>query len=149
MAEELALPVVIHVRDAHADALATLARHRENRGVIHSFSGDAQTARAYLDLGWHLSFNGMLTYKGNDALRAAAQIVPADRLLVETDAPYLPPVPHRGRRCVPSMTAATCALLADLRGERDDDLRAWTTRNACALFGWELPPEWAVAKSGH
>ena len=149
LAENLSLPVVIHIRDAHADGLATLARHRGNRGVIHSFSGDAQRARAYLDLGWHLSFNGMLTYKGNDALREAARIIPADRLLVETDAPYLPPVPHRGRRCLPGMTADTCALLADLRGERDDDVRAWTTRNACTLFGWELPPEWAAAKPGH
>lgn len=148
------LPVVIHVRegskgegrDAHVDTIAALARHPDNRGVIHSFAGNALQARAYLDLGWHLSFNGMLSYKGNDALREAARITPADRLLVETDAPYLPPMPHRGRRCDPGMVGLTSALLAEIRGERDDDVRAWTTRNACKLFGLELPPEWAAAK---
>ncbi len=147
------LPVVIHVRegtagdgrDAHADTLALLARHRGNRGVIHSFAGTPEHARAYLNLGWHLSYNGMLTYKANDVLREAARITPADRLLLETDAPYLPPIPHRGRRCDPSMIAITCARLAEIRGERDDDVRAWTTRNACKLFGLELPPEWAAA----
>lgn len=151
------LPVVIHVRegtagdgrDAHADTLALLARHPGNRGVIHSFAGTADHARAYLDLGWHLSYNGMLTYKGNEALREAARITPADRLLIETDAPYLPPIPHRGRRCDPGMITITCALLAELRGERDDDVRAWTTRNACRLFQLELPPEWAAAKMSH
>lgn len=148
------LPVVIHVRegsagdgrDAHTDTLELLARHPDNRGVIHSFAGTAQHARAYLDLGWHLSYNGMLTYKNNDALREAARITPADRLLLETDAPYLPPIPHRGRRCEPSMMTITSALMAELRGERDDDIRAWTTRNACKLFRLDLPPEWAAAK---
>ena len=144
------LPVIIHVRegtagdgrDAHVDTLELLSRHRQNRGVIHSFAGTAAHARAYLELGWHLSFNGMLTYKANDELREAARITPADRLLVETDAPYLPPIPHRGRRCDPGMITITCARLAEIRGERDDDVRAWTTRNACKLFGLELPPEW-------
>lgn len=153
LAHRQRLPVVIHVRqgtagdgrDAHADTLALLARHRDNRGVIHSFAGTPAHARAYLDLGWHLSYNGMLTYKANDVLREAARITPADRLLLETDAPYLPPIPHRGRRCDPSMITITCARLAEIRGERDDDVRAWTTRNACKLFGLELPPEWAAA----
>lgn len=148
------LPVIIHVRegvagdgrDAHEDTLELLARHPDNRGVIHSFAGTAQHARAYLDLGWHLSYNGMLTYKTNDFLREAARITPADRLLLETDAPYLPPIPHRGRRCDPSMMTITCALMAELRGERDDDIRAWTTRNACKLFRLDLPPEWTAAK---
>lgn len=153
LAARLDLPVVIHIRDpnnavertAHEDALTVLARNPASRGVIHSFSGDAALARRFLELGWHLSFNGMVTYKGNDALRAAAAMVPADRLLVETDAPYLPPVPHRGRRCEPAMTALAAAVIADVRGEREDDVRAWTTRNACRLFGLELPPEWLNA----
>lgn len=148
------LPVVIHVRegragdgrDAHADTIDVLTRNPGNRGVIHSFAGTSSHARAYLDLGWHLSFNGMLSYKGNDSLRDAARMTPADRLLVETDAPYLPPMPHRGKRCDPSMVALTSNLLAELRGERDDDVRAWTTRNACLLFRLDLPPEWAAAK---
>ena len=156
LAQRHQLPVVIHVRegnagdgrDAHADTLALLASHPRNHGVIHSFAGTAQHARAYLDLGWHLSFNGMLTYKANDALREAARLVPADRLLLETDAPYLPPIPHRGRRCDPSMMTITSALMAELRGERDEDIRAWTTRNACKLYRLDLPPEWAAAKQG-
>jgi TatD DNase family protein len=153
LAQRLDLPVVVHVRegkaqggrDAHADALATLARFPGSRGVIHSFAGTAAHARSYLDLGWHLSFNGMLGYKGNDALREAARMVPADRLLIETDAPYLPPMPHRGRRCDPAMVCLTAAVVADLRGEREDDVRAWTTRTACQLFKLDLPPEWAAA----
>ncbi len=144
------LPVVIHIRDgaqrpAHDDALAVLARNPASRGVIHSFSADAVTAGRFLELGWHLSFNGMVTYPKNIALRAAAAIVPADRLLVETDAPYLPPTPHRGKRCEPGWVALTAAALAEERGEREDDLRAWTTRTACRLFKLELPPEWAAA----
>ena len=153
LAVRLDLPVVIHVRDAakgpstaHADTLMVLARNPRNRGVIHSFAGDAQDARRYLDLGWHLSFNGMVTYPKNDALRAAAAIVPADRLLVETDAPYLPPTPHRGKRCEPAWVALTAATLAEVRGEREDDVRAWTTRTACRLFKLGLPPEWDGVK---
>lgn len=134
LCRRLALPAILHVRDAHHDMLPLLEGHPEVRGVIHSFSGDAATARRYLDLGWHLSFNGMVTYKGNDALRVAAKITPADRLLVETDAPYLAPMPHRGQRCTPALVAATVDFLAELRGERPDDLAAWTTRNAGLLF---------------
>jgi TatD DNase family protein len=149
------LPVVLHVRDgaaaggrgAQEDMIELLRQHPRNRGVIHSFAGTPDHARRYLDLGWHLSFNGMLTYKGNDALRQAAALVPADRLLIETDAPYLPPIPHRGRRCVPDMVNVTAALLADLRGEREDDIRAWTTRNACRLFKLTLPPEWTASEN--
>ena len=156
LARRLDLPVVVHVRegkaqggrDAHEDALTTLAGCPGARGVIHSFAGNAAHARRYLDLGWHLSFNGMIGYKGNDALREALRMVPADRLLIETDAPYLPPLPHRGRRCEPAMVCLTAACIADLRGERDDDVRAWTTRNACQLFKLDLPPEWAAAGRG-
>lgn len=132
------LPAILHVRDAHHDMLPLLARHHGVRGVVHSFSGDAATARRYLDLGWHLSFNGMITYKGNDALRDAVRLTPADRLLVETDAPYLSPIPHRGQRCTPALVAVTANVIAELRGERPEDLAAWTTRNATLLF--RLPP---------
>ena len=133
------LPVVIHVREAHPDCLEVLRAHPKARGVIHSFDGDTTEVRAYLDLGWHISLNGMLGYKGNDYLREAAKTVPSDRLLVETDAPYLPPMPFRGRRNEPALMVATAGLLADLRGERLDDLAAWTTANACRLFKLPLP----------
>lgn len=134
MCRRLALPAILHVRDAHPDMLTILQEYRDVRGVVHSFSGDAATARRYLDLGWHLSFNGMVTYKGNDALREAARLTPADRLLVETDAPYLAPMPHRGQRCTPDLVAVTVTAIADLRGERPADVAAWTTRNAGLLF---------------
>lgn len=156
LAVRLDLPVVIHLRDgmrdgevqsAHADGVAVLARNPKNRGVIHSFSADSATAAKFLELGWHLSFNGMVTYPRNAALRAAATMVPADRLLIETDAPYLPPTPHRGKRCEPGWVALTAATLAEQRGEREEDVRAWTTRSACRLFGLDLPPEWMEGKA--
>jgi TatD DNase family protein len=134
LAARLDLPVVIHSRDAHPDMLEVLGRHRANRGVIHSFTGTREDARAFLDLGWHLSFNGMLTFKANDELRAAAALVPNDRLLVETDSPYLAPVPLRGQRCEPAFVTHTLRLLAEVRGQRAEDLAAWTTRTAELLF---------------
>lgn len=135
------LPMILHVRDAHADMIALLRGQRGIAGVVHSFSGGPSEARAYLDLGWHLAFNGMITYRGNDVLRQAAALVPADRLLIETDAPYLPPVPHRGRRNEPAYVALVADALAEARAERSDDVRAWTARNACLLFGLPLPPD--------
>jgi TatD DNase family protein len=137
------LPVVVHVRDAFHDLLPILAAHRGVGGVIHSFSGDPAQARACLDLGWHLSINGMVTYKGNDALREAVRMIPNDRLLVETDAPYLTPVPLRGQRNEPAHVALSAAAIAELRGERSDDLEAWTTFNACRLFKLPLPDGWS------
>ncbi len=134
------LPVVVHIRDAHDDAIALLGDHRGVRGVIHSFSGGPAEAQAYLDLGWHLSFNGILTYKANDALRAAAALTPNDRLLIETDAPYLAPQAQRGRRNEPAFARYVLDLLADLRGQRGEDVAAWTTQNAVRLFA--LPACW-------
>ncbi|MBN8527151.1 MAG: TatD family hydrolase [Planctomycetes bacterium] len=140
LAAELDLPLVVHARsgrnggDAHAVAVALVRAHPGVRGVIHSFDGDAAQARAWLDCGFHIAVNGMLTFKGNDALRAAMRCVPADRLLIETDAPYLAPVPHRGRRCEPAHAAVVAGCLADLRGERSDDVMAWAGRNARSLL---------------
>jgi TatD DNase family protein len=113
---------------------AAFDRHGPVRGVMHSFSGDAETARACLALGLHLSFAGMATYKNADALRAVARDVPADRLLVETDSPYLAPVPVRGRRNEPAFVAHTAARLADVRGVSPAELAEQTTRNARQLF---------------
>ena len=87
----------------------------------------------------------MVTYKANDELRAAARSVPADRLLVETDAPYLPPMPHRGKRNEPAHVTLVAAYIAELRGERSDDVEAWTTVNACRLFGLTLPEGWNLS----
>jgi TatD DNase family protein len=140
LARELGLPLIVHARsgrnggDAHAPALAVVRAHPGLRGIIHSFDGDAAQARAWLDAGFHIAINGMVTFKGNDALRAAVARIPADHLLIETDAPYLAPVPHRGRRCEPAYAAITAAAVAEVRGERPEDVLAWAGRNARALL---------------
>lgn len=144
LARRLRLPLVVHARsgrhggDAHAAALAVLRDRPGLRGVIHSFDGDRAQARAWLDLGFWIGINGMVTYRGRDALRDAVRSIPADRLLIETDAPYLPPEPHRGRRCEPALARITAAAIAELRGERAEDLLAWAGRNAEACFGIRL-----------
>jgi TatD DNase family protein len=133
------LPAVLHVRDAHADMLALLrARGRPARapGVVHSFIGSADEARAYLELGWMLAFNGTVTYKANGFLREAVKVVPDERLLVETDSPYLAPMPLRGKRCEPAWTWHTVESIAQERGQTTAAVAAATTANARRLFGW-------------
>jgi len=134
LAVRLDLPVVIHVREAHEDMAAILSAHPDSRGVIHSFTGGPTQADPYLGLGWYLAFNGVLTFPKSDAVREAARLCPADRLLLETDAPYLAPVPHRGRRSEPAHVAHTLARLAETRDEQADTLAATTTANARRLF---------------
>ena len=128
-------PVVIHCREAEADVVRVLrAFGGPVRGVLHSFSGDAATAAACLELGLHVSFAGMLTYKTAEALRAVAAAVPLDRLLVETDSPYLAPVPVRGKRNEPAYVRHTADVLAKVMGVGVDELAEATTRNARGLF---------------
>lgn len=135
LAVELDLPVVIHVREAHEDMARVLSEHPTARGVIHSFTAGPREAEAYLDLGWMLGFNGVATFKNAPEVRDAARITPADRIVVETDAPYLAPTPVRGKRCEPAHVALTLARLAELRGLTVEALAAATDRNARALFG--------------
>ena len=139
LARKHGLPVVIHCREAEADVVRMLRadhdRHGPVRGVMHSFTGDAATARDCLAMGLHISFAGMVTYKNAQALRDVAKDVPADRLLVETDSPYLAPVPERGKRNEPAFVAHTAALLARERGVELEALTRDTTHNARALFG--------------
>jgi len=139
LARRLNKPFVIHCREAEADVVRMLRdefdRHGPIKAVMHSFSGDAGTARACLEMGLHVSFAGMLTYKTADSLRAVATDIPPDRLLVETDCPYLAPVPHRGKRNEPAFVAHTAAVLAAARGITPAALADCTTRNARALFG--------------
>jgi TatD DNase family protein len=134
LALELDLPVVIHVRDAHADMVKVLEEHPSNHGVIHSFTSGPAEAQRYLDLGWYLAFNGVLTFKNADEVRRAARLVPDDRLLVETDSPYLAPMPFRGRRCEPAHVAHTLEALAGLRGISLEEADRATTGNARRLF---------------
>lgn len=127
--------VVIHVREAHDDMVAILRRHARNRGVIHSFAGGPDEARNYLDLGWMLSFNGVLTFRNAESAREAARYAPRASLLVETDAPYLAPVPKRGLRCEPAWVGMNLDALAVIRGETSSNLRDATAQNARSLFG--------------
>jgi TatD DNase family protein len=103
-------------------------------GVIHCFTGGVADARRYLDLGFSLSFSGILTFKNAEPIREAARAAPPDRILVETDAPYLAPVPYRGKRNEPAYVVQTLALLAELRGLALDDAAALTSANARRLF---------------
>jgi TatD DNase family protein len=138
LARRHGLPVVIHCREAEADVVrmlrADFERHGPIRGVMHSFTGDAATARACLDLGLHISFAGMVTYKNAQALREVSRLVPLDRLLVETDSPYLAPVPMRGRRNEPAFVVHTVACLAAQRAMEAALVAEATTRNARTLF---------------
>lgn len=128
------LPVVIHVREAHEDMLAVLAEHPRVGGVIHSFTSGPDDAARYLALGWSLAFNGVVTYKNAPEVREAARIVPAGRLLTETDGPYLAPVPLRGRRCEPAHLVHTVAALSEIRGEPVAFVRDTTVSNAARVF---------------
>lgn len=138
LAASLDLPVVIHVREAHDDMTAILTAHPRNRGVIHSFTGGPAEAERYLAIGWYLAFNGVLTFKNADDVRDSARLAPRDRLLVETDSPYLAPVPKRGARCEPAFVAHTLNALAAARGEDVAALEVATTQNARLLFRLEL-----------
>ena len=131
-------PVVIHVREAHEDMAAVLGDHPDVGGVIHSFTGGPQEAERYLELGWSLAFNGVLTFKNAEEVREAARLTPDDRLLIETDSPYLAPIPHRGKRCEPAYVAHTLERLAELRGAEISTLSQITDRNAIELFRLSL-----------
>lgn len=145
LARAAGLPVVCHIRDAHiaADAVLRSERAAEIGGVIHCFTGGVDDARRYLDQGFHLSFSGILTFKNAEEIRRAAAFAPLDRILVETDAPYLAPIPYRGKRNEPAFVANTLALLASLRGISPDEAAAATTENARTLF--RLTPATAQA----
>ncbi len=133
------LPFIVHMRDCEAEMLSTLRELAEEgtlRGVMHSFTGDATMAAECLALGLHISFAGMVTYKKSDALRACAATIPDDRLLIETDAPYLSPEPVRSiRRNEPAHVRHTAECLAKVRGVSVEEFAALTMANAKRLFG--------------
>jgi TatD DNase family protein len=143
LARKQGLAVVIHCREAEADVVRMLRadyeRHGPVRAVMHSFTGDAETAEACLAMGLHISFAGMITYKNAEALRKVAAGIPLDRLLVETDSPYLAPVPLRGQRNEPANVVHTAACLAGLHRLEPAPLAEHTARNARALFGIPAP----------
>ena len=140
IARDVGKPLVVHCRDAHDQTLAILAEEkaREVGGVMHCFSGDVEIARRCLDLGLFISLAGPVTYKNARALPDVARFVPEDRLVVETDCPYLPPTPHRGKRNEPAYVALTAAFVAELRGTDPEALADALTTNAVTLFGITL-----------
>ena len=141
LARKLELPFVVHCRDAEAETVAELreaARRGPLQGVMHSFTGSLETARACIELGLCISFAGMLTYKKSQALRDVAREIPLERILVETDSPYLAPQPMRGKRNEPSFVRVTANALADLAGISQDEFARQSTANACRLFGLSL-----------
>jgi TatD DNase family protein len=137
-ARQTALPLVIHTRDAERDTAEMLdaaVRQGGVTGVLHCFTGSAELARKGLDLGFYVSLSGIVTFKNAADLQSTAKWLPADQMLVETDSPFLAPVPHRGQKCEPAFVADTAAFLAQLRDEPLEDLADRTTTNFYRLFG--------------
>ena len=135
MAMELDLPVSLHIRDAYGDAMEVLTDYPGLKGVMHCFSGSAEIAERCVRMGLYVAFGGSLTFKNNKKAPAAAAVVPPDRLLLETDCPYMAPVPHRGKRCLPAMTAITCEKLAEIKGIDPAEMERIAYENAVRLFG--------------
>jgi TatD DNase family protein len=134
LARELDLPVIIHDREAHGDCFETILRHPEVRGVFHSYSGSAEMARELVRRGWYLSFSGTLTFKNAERVRAAAMAVPRDRLLIETDAPYLAPHPHRGKLNHSGLLIHSLETLSQLWECTSEEAAQITEQNAERLF---------------
>ena len=138
------MPLVVHTRDAEQDTAEILAKAVKGKGVtgvLHCFTGSAELARKGLDLGFYVSLSGIVTFKNARDLQETAKWLPADQMLVETDSPFLAPVPHRGQKCEPAFVADTAAFVAELRGEDADQLADTTTANFFKLFGKAQRPE--------
>ena len=140
LAIELDQPIVVHSRDAESDLLPELDRYSKGMkpglpvGVIHCFTGTREFGRACLDLGFYVSFSGILTFKNAESLREAAKDFPLDRILVETDSPYLAPIPFRGKKGEPSMVLQTAMKLAEVKGIPLEEVARATTENSRRLF---------------
>ncbi|MBS2024801.1 MAG: TatD family hydrolase [Deltaproteobacteria bacterium] len=131
LAKALHKPVVIHTREADAHTVELLREHLgPDGGVIHCFTSDPAAARSYLDLGLSISFSGVVTFKNAEQVREAARLVPLDRILIETDSPYLAPLPHRGKRNEPALVALTAQRLAEVKGLPVEEIARATTENA-------------------
>ncbi|PWT90493.1 MAG: hypothetical protein C5B55_09665 [Blastocatellia bacterium] len=143
-AREFNLPVIIHTREAEVETIEILDNHfgdSERKGVFHCFSGSSDLALKALDLGFMISFSGIVTFKKAQDLRDVAKRVPLTRLLIETDCPFLAPVPHRGRRNEPAFVAEVAKCLAEIHGVNLDYISAVTTENFAKLFELDVEPE--------
>lgn len=135
IARRVGLPVIIHSRDAAGDTLDMIAAHRENTGVLHSYSGHAEGVRQINRMGWYVSFSGPVTYKNAVKVKESAAAADESLLLIETDCPYLPPVPHRGKINYSGYLIHTCETVAALRGMTVEEAAEATYVNACRFFG--------------
>ncbi|MBO5883180.1 MAG: TatD family hydrolase [Clostridia bacterium] len=135
LAEELCLPVIIHDREAHGDCFEMALKYPRVRGVFHSYSGSAEMAKELTRRGWYISFSGVVTFKNAPKVKEVAATVPADRILSETDAPYLAPVPYRGKRNSSSLMLHTVEAIADERKISPDEAKKIIRENTRTLFG--------------
>ena len=135
IAQALGLPVIVHNREATADTVAILQEHPQVRGIVHSYSGSAETAKILLKMGYYLSFNGICTFKNAERTREVLMTVPRDRLLIETDCPYLSPEPFRGTRNCPAKVVCVAQRIAELWGVSPEEVARQTTENGKAIYG--------------
>lgn len=133
LAKELSLPVIVHSRDATEDCLNILQEYKP-KGVMHCFSGSAETAKIIVELGMYIGFTGVLTFKNAKKALRAIEVVPQDKLVLETDCPYMAPVPYRGKRCDSSMIIHTAGAAADVLGKGTDEILRQTFDNGLRLF---------------
>ena len=134
LADHVSMPAIIHSRDATSDTLQVLRELRPKKAVMHCFSGSAQTAREVLDLGLYISFTGVVTFKNAVKAVEACKAVPLDRLMLETDCPYMAPEPHRGKRCDSSMIRFTAEKIAEIKGIETEELIKVCNDNADSFF---------------
>lgn len=135
LARELKLPVIVHDREAHADSLAMIREFPDVKGVFHCYSGSAEMAKELVKMGWMLSFTGVLTYKNARKAVEAAAAVPMEHLMIETDSPYMAPVPHRGKRNDSGYVVHICEKLAEIKGISAEECAAITMANGKRFFG--------------
>ena len=135
LAEELDLPVIVHDREAHADSLAVVREFPRVRGVFHCFSGSAEMAEELVRLGWMVSFTGVLTYKNARRAVEAARAVPLERIMIETDSPYMAPAPHRGKRNDSGYVRHVCEKLAEIKGISFEECARITLENGKRFYG--------------
>ena len=138
IAKELSLPIIIHDREAHGDMYEILRKYAPLTGVMHCFSGSVELARETLSIGLHIGLGGAVTFKNARVPVEVAAMVPEDRLLIETDCPYMAPVPKRGSRCDSSMISITAQRIAEIRGCTAEDIIELTAKNASRLFSVDI-----------
>jgi len=134
LARECSLPVIIHDREAHGDCMDVISRYPDVLGVFHCYSGSAEMAKRLVELGWYLSFTGAITFKNARRSLEAIEVIPNDRIMIETDAPYLAPVPYRGKRNDSRHLAYTAQVIADVKGLTTEEVASMTFENGKRFF---------------